>query len=149
MQKHKPNYTDLGLSSPMGPQLRKLVEEQLIVDLRYYHIDKPVLKFDWSESCIEGNDAIYLDGYLENYSGITIFDEADCLVADGWMDFVLAGDFFLVYWDFITTWDEEKQFANKSQPGIPDHIWLQIPDDIKGNYKNERMKQPPFSSSTP
>jgi len=128
----------------MGPQLRKLVEEQLIVDLRYYYIDKPVLKFDWSESCIEGHDAVYLNGYLENYSGITIFDEADCLVADGWMDFVLAGDFFLVYWDFITTWNEEERLANKSQPGIPDHIWLQIPDDIKGTYKNERMQQPPF-----
>ena len=142
----KPNYTDLGFSSPMGPQLRKLVEKHLIIDLRHYNTDKLNLRFDWSESCMEGHDAIYLDGYLENYSSIALFNEANCLVADGWMDFVLAGDFFLVYWDFLTTWNEEKQLPDKSHPRIPEHVWLQIPDDIKGIYKNERMKQTPFSS---
>ncbi|WP_188813337.1 hypothetical protein [Hymenobacter cavernae] len=131
----------------MGPQLRELVEGQLITDLKHYGIDKVALKFDWSESCMEGHDAVYLDSYFENYSGIAAFDEADCIVADGWMDFVLAGDFLLVYWDFLTTWDGEKQLINKNKPGIPDHIWQQMPDNIKGNYKNERMKQPPFSSS--
>jgi hypothetical protein len=56
----KTNYIDLGLSSPMGINLRKLVESQLLQDLINYGIDKLDLKFDWSESCIEGHDTDYL-----------------------------------------------------------------------------------------
>lgn len=34
-------------------------------------------------SCIEGDDAIYLDGVVENFSGINIFNEKDKHIAGG------------------------------------------------------------------
>ena len=35
----KPNYTNFGFASIMGPQLRKLVEDQLLNDIKYYGIN--------------------------------------------------------------------------------------------------------------
>lgn len=50
-------YYDRGMSGSMGPKLRRLVETQLIDDLKNYGLNNPNLKFDWSESCVEGHDA--------------------------------------------------------------------------------------------
>lgn len=144
MKKANSDYSNLGFSSTMGPQLRKLVEQHLINDLKHYGVDEPVLKFDWSDSCIEGHDADFLDGSLENYSGIAVYDANDIIVADGWMEFILTGDFFLVYWDDLTTWQEDQQVSSKEEFGIPDHIWQQLPDDIKPTVKDELMKTSPF-----
>jgi len=140
MKSQKPNYTDLGFSSTMGLKLRALVESQLLEDLKNYGVNKADLKFDWSESCIEGHDLDFLDGSLENYSGISVFDEQDNLVAEGWMDFIHGGQFFLVYWNFITTWQDDQCVAEKAQPGIPDHVWEKIPEDHKPVWEKERMK---------
>lgn len=140
MQTVKPNYTDFGLSNPMGPQLRTLVEKQLIADLASYGIASLNLKFDWSDSCIEGHDSSYLDGDLENYSGILVFDEHDDLVADGWMEFIHEGAFFLVYWEYVTIWQNSKEIFDKAEAGIPDHVWIELPDSIKWNYEKERLK---------
>jgi hypothetical protein len=137
---NKPNYTDLGFSSPMGLNLRKLVESQLESDLKNYGIDKSNLKFDWSESCIEGHDTRFLDGSLENYSGISVYDKDDKIVADGWMEFIHEGDYFITYWEFVKTFDNEKVIAQKKMTGIPDHIWEDLPNDIKPNYLNDRIK---------
>jgi hypothetical protein len=79
----KANYSYLGFSDSMGPKLRRLVEDQLLTDLSHYGIYSANLKFDWSDSCIEGYDATYLDGSLENYSGIAISDTEDNLVVGG------------------------------------------------------------------
>ncbi|GGH13044.1 hypothetical protein [Pedobacter zeae] len=117
----RPNYSDYGLSSPMSAELRKVVESQLIEDLRFYGIDDTDLKFDWSNSCIEGHDGEYLGSYFENYSGILVFDKNDNLLADGWMDFI-DGPELVVYWDFIDTWKGNKRIAEKSEPGVPEHI---------------------------
>jgi hypothetical protein len=127
----KPNYKDLGLSTPMGPKLRTLVENDLINDLRHYGVTKLNLKFDWSESCIEGHNTTYLDGQLENYSGISVFDTDEKIIADGWMEFIHRGQFFLAYWEFVTIWDKDKQVFEKKEPGIPEHILRKIPDEIK------------------
>lgn len=131
MQSIKPDYVNLGLSIPMGPQLRALVEQHLLTDLAAYVILNQKLKFDWSDSCIEGRDSTYLDGSLENYSGILLFDEQDDLVVDGWMEFIHEGDFFLVYWDYVTVWQNGEEIFDKPKPGIPDHIWAQLPDYVK------------------
>jgi len=136
----KPNYIDLGLSSPTNINLRKLIESQLLQDLRNYGIDRMDLKFDWSESCIEGHDTHYLESSLENYSGITIYDKDDRLVADGWMEFVHDGDFFITYWEFIEIFDNEKVVRQKDKPGIPEHIWAKLPDDIKTNYLMDKIE---------
>ncbi|GAB4029725.1 hypothetical protein [Spirosoma jeollabukense] len=135
MQTVKPNYIDLGLSPPKGPQLRTLVDKQLVADLASYGIAGLGLKFDWSNSCIEGHDSSYLNSDLENYSSILVFDEHDNLVADGWMEFIHEGDFFLVYWDYITIWQNGGKIFVKSEDGLPDHVWAQIPDSIKRNMK--------------
>lgn len=140
MQTVKPNYTDLDLSMPMGPHLRALVEKQLIADLASYGTISSNLKFDWSDSCIEGHDSSYLDGDLENYSGILVFDEHDDLVADGWMEFIHEGDFFMVYWEYVTIWQNSREIFDKAEAGIPDHVWAQVPDGIKWNYEKERLK---------
>jgi hypothetical protein len=127
----KPNYKDLGLSKSMGHRLRTLVENQLISDLQHYGVEKQNLKFDWSESCIEGHDSEYMDGTLENYSGISIFNNHDELIADGWMEFIHRGQFFLAYWEFITIWDKDKKVFEKKTPGMPAHVLKQIPDELK------------------
>jgi hypothetical protein len=94
----------------MGPELRSLVERHLVEDLKFYGIDKE-LHFDWSDSCIEGHDTNYLDGSLENFSGIAVFDNHENLVADGWMEFIHEGDFFLAYWNYVTTWESDKKLG--------------------------------------
>jgi len=135
----KPNYIDLGFSKTMGPELRRLVEKQLLADLCFYNVVDLDLKFDWSESCIEGNDTEYLDGSLENYSGIAVFDNNDKLVAEGWMEFIHAGKFFLVYWDYLTIMQGDKRVFDK-KAGIPNHVWEQIPVDIRPSYIKYRQE---------
>jgi hypothetical protein len=136
---NKPNYIDLGLSCSMGVELRELVETHLLQDLKNYGIDQSNLKFDWSDSCIEGHGSSFLDGRLENYSGIVVYDQSDRLVADGWMEFVQEGDFFIAYWEFIGTFDNQRIVGQKEEPGIPEHIWVQLPDDIKPRYLKYKM----------
>jgi hypothetical protein len=130
----KPNYKDLGLSTKMGKELRSLVEKQLKEDLKNYGIQNEQLKFDWSESCIEGHDTEYLDGSVENFSGILVFDDKDNLVADGWMEFIHEPNFFLAYWDLVTTWNNEK-LLKKKDFGLPEHIWTKVPEEIRSRYK--------------
>ena len=141
MRKNKPNYDDLGFADHMGPKLRNHVERQLAADLKHYKVDKENLKFDWSGSCVEGHRTDYLDGSVENFSGIDVFDDQNKFVAEGWMDFIRDKDFFLAYWHFLTTWDGQKKLKDKKDGGIPKHIWRQIPDDIKPKYKDKRTKK--------
>lgn len=138
-----PNYKDFGMSDQMGPKLRSLVEKQLIEDLKFYGIDKIDLRFDWSESCVEGHCFDHLDGTLENFSGIGVFDNMDHLIAGGWMEYILEDDFFLAYWEFVTTYEKSKVIKEKRDVGIPDHIWQQIPNQYKPFWEVVRMQLPP------
>ena len=128
----------------MGPELRNIVEQQLIEDLKNYGINQKELHFDWSESCIEGHRTRHLDGSVENFSGISVYDDRVNLVAHGWMNFIHEKDFFLAYWEFVTTWNKDKQLADKKDPGIHDHIWKRIPDDIKPGLLSEELKESPW-----
>ncbi|KAA9324958.1 hypothetical protein [Adhaeribacter soli] len=130
----------LGHSNVMGPELRKLVETQLLAELPHYKMDKPNLKIDWSNSQVEGHSTAYLDGTVENYSGILVLDENNQIVADGWMEFILEPDFFLAYWDHITTREGKKKLSEKQMPGIPKHVWKQIPEALKEKYSRKRLK---------
>lgn len=131
---------EFGMSNQMGPNLRSFVEKQLAKDLRNYKIEKGNLRFDWSESCTEGHQLNYLDGILENFSGIAIFDESDNFIGSGWMEFVHGDKFILIYWEFIKTWENGKKLAAKKEIGIPDHIWEHIPEELKPKWKNFKMK---------
>lgn len=131
MNKAKPNYTDLGLSSQMGPELRSLVERHLVEDLKFYGIDKE-LHFDWSDSCIEGHDTNYLDGSLENFSGIAVFDNHENSVADGWMEFIHEGDFFLAYWNYVTTWESDKKLSGITNRRMTNANWIK--NIVRANF---------------
>ena len=124
----------------MGKNLRNLVEKQLAADLAFYEVEQTDLRFDWSESCIEGHDTNYLDGSLENFSGIAVFDSRGKMVAHGRMDFIHEGDFFITYWQFVTVWNKKEKVEKKIEVGIPDHVWTKIPDDIKPTYEKNRTK---------
>lgn len=130
----QPNYKDLGFADQMGKELRDLVEKQLKEDLKSYKVSKAHLKFDWSESCIEGHRTEYLDGSVENFSGIAVYDEEDNLVAEGWMEFVREPNFFLAYWNKVTTWNGDK-IKSKKDFGMPKHIWKQLPEGVRTKYK--------------
>ena len=139
-----PDYTDLGHSDKMGPQLRHLVEQQLLADLRCYGIERSGTRFDWSDSCVEGHDGYFLDGKLENYSSISVLDENNECIAVGWMDFLLADDFLLVYWDFLSgysleTYEGPSFKTLKSKPGTPPHVWQQIPLELRPLFASNQM----------
>ncbi len=130
-----PDYTSQGFAETMGPNLKSLVETQLLADLAHYGIAVKGLKFDWSQSCIEGECTDYLDGSLDQFSGIAVYDQNDQLYAEGWLKFIHEGDFFIVFWDSVSCGKIfEKDF------GIPQHVWDQIPDRIKWQFEKEKMK---------
>jgi hypothetical protein len=133
----KPNYSNYGLSISMGKLLRKEVETQLTNDLTKYGIDNNGLLFDWSNSCIEGRCANYLDGSVDCFSGIKLFNNNDILLADGWMDFIIEKDYdiFIVYWDYLSIYENNKRVKIKETPGIPPHIIELLPDKLKEKYR--------------
>jgi len=130
-----PDYNDYGLSRPMGEKLRKEIERQLAEDIKHYGIDRDGLKFDWSESTGEGHWQKDFDGYLENYSGISVFDEADVLVAEGWMDFIYEkqDNLLIAYWDILDISSNSRMVQVKDF-GVPDYILKKLPDHIKSRY---------------
>lgn len=135
----KPNYSNYGLSISMGMRLRKEVEIQLINDLGKYGIYGKELFFDWSDSCIEGRCENYLDGSVDCFSGIKLFDNNNTLIVDGWMDFILEREYhiFIVYWNFLSIYENKKRVQIKETPGIPPHIIKTLPDILKEKYMSQ------------
>lgn len=133
------NYFDLGLSISMGKLLRKEVESQLLVDLSEYGIEANGLLFDWSESCIEGYCAKYLDGSVDRFSGIKLFDTNDNLIVDGWMDFIFeeSNSIFIVYWHFLSIYQNGIRIERKEVKDIPPHVIKKLPDKLKSKYITE------------
>ena len=137
-----PNYKDLGLSSPMSIKLRKVVENQLLDDLKNYNIKCKKLNFDWSESCIEGHLSEYLGSSLENYSGIKLFDQNDNLIILGWMEYINYYDeinnckYFIAYWDYLSVYENGSFINIKTKPGLPTHILNILPKNLKLKFNN-------------
>ena len=127
-----------GAAALMSPELRELVEKQLLAELPHYKRDQAKLTFDWSGSMNEGHQIQHPLGIIASFSGILVLDENKQIVADGWMEFILEEDFFLAYWDHITIREGKKKLAEKQMPGIPKHVWKQIPEELKGKYKAKR-----------
>ena len=138
----KANYTQYGLSRVIGTQLRTFIESQLLDDLKYYPINEPLseLKFDWSDSCIEGHTTNYLNGRFENYSNIYLYNKYDKLVIDGWMDFIHKDDFIIVFWDFLDIYKNGNCIYKKLESGILSHIRIKLPPKFKNMSDNELLR---------
>lgn len=147
MSHTRTNNRNFGASEIMGPLLRKFVESQLVEDLIHYKVFNSTLFFDWTNSCAEGHSTDYLDGILENFSYISVFDAHDILVAEGWIDFI--DNFFdttsnkkvIVYWDLVTIFEGDIIIVDKSEPGIPEHIWETLDDTFREIYKFNKQKK--------
>lgn len=137
------NFETHGFSSKMGPLLRHAVEQQLREDLVHYEVQHADLHFDWSASCLEGSDAAWLDGHIENFSGITLLNQQGQTVVEGWMEFILADGRLLVHWDDLASWNAFEKHVHKSHFGIPPHIWNNLPEHIQHLYRQERMQAAP------
>lgn len=124
----KPDYITLGYASKMGSKLKTLVEQQLLQDIKNYDFYEVDLKFDWSESVIEGHYSEYLDGSVENFSGICLYNSDNELIAEGWMDFVHEQDFFVAYWDHLVFMNHHPK--EKTEFGVPKHIVSMLPRNI-------------------
>ncbi|MCR8656712.1 hypothetical protein [Paenibacillus endoradicis] len=111
----------------MGPKLRAEVEKQLLLDLKHYINLEKELFFDWSESCIEDKRIQYLDGAVENFSGISLYDSEDQQILEGWMNFYFNKEtnMFIVYWDCLDDLQSGIEIELKDF-GMPEHVKRQI-----------------------
>lgn len=127
-----------GFSCCMGKNLRKEVERQLLLDLNTYTSIVDELKFDWSESVMEGHGKHCSDGYIQNFSNIKLRNERNEVVVDGWMDFILERDYelFIVYWEFLDIYNNNNNNATKlCGCGIPRHVYECLPKELREKYK--------------
>ncbi|WP_218161363.1 RDD family protein [Cohnella sp. OV330] len=98
----------------------------MLRELLLHHKFEHRLYFDWSESCIEGKSLHFLDGSLDRYSGISIYDENNEFVADGWMDFDFdpSSNQLSVYWIFLDIYlngQKIKTIQNDEKPISEEH----------------------------
>lgn len=128
---------NLGFSVCMGPKLRELVERQLLDDLNNYLTPETIAKlteaqFDWSDSCIEGHRTSWLDGDIENFSGIAIYDQMKNLIVEGWMEFIETETGMLVFWWFLNgpTLKSQPKASNR----IPPHIWDRLSNEDRSRW---------------
>jgi hypothetical protein len=127
----------LGFSDCMGPQLRNLVERKLPDDLGNYLLPEnglilSDLRFDWSDSCVEGHRTYWLDGEIENFSGIAIFDLEQNLIAEGWMEFIETEAGLEVFWWFLRGPTLKSQ--GKESNEVPTHIWDRLSDELRHDW---------------
>lgn len=125
--------SDPGYTTLMGPLLRAEVERQLMVDLKHYGVVCDDGWIDWSGTCPEGHTTQYRDGQLENWSGVGVGDAAGTMIAGGWIDFIHGGDDnpLFVFWQFLDIHHPGGWTTMKSAPGIPPHVWEQIPESSR------------------
>jgi len=130
-----------------GRQVRAEVERQLLADLQHYGLRQCTL--DWSETSAEGHKSAFLDGHLENWSGLQVIDKLGEVVAAGWMDFIHREGTDhepVVYWAYLHVL-ESGQGYGKEDPGIPIHVWKKLPEEMKQwcasqtQWKNDPLVQ--------
>ncbi|MBT4986300.1 MAG: hypothetical protein HOM87_00705 [Proteobacteria bacterium] len=97
----------------MGEKLREFVECQLIADLNVYVSEggeflREGVLFDWSDSCVEGHRTSYLDGEVENFSGVAVYDLSNDLIAGGWMEFIETENGIKVFWWYLDAGEKYK-----------------------------------------
>jgi len=130
----------------MGPKLRAYVEEQLLADLNWYLPEQQAyqrsdIQFDWSESCVEGHRTHWLDGEIENFSGIAVLDKDQRLIAEGWMEFIETEDDLEVFWWFLTSADQPV-FQGKNTNKVPSHVWNRLSAEVRSLWKHHAPEKP-------
>ncbi len=96
--------TDLVYPNHMGPRLRAEVERQLLLDFQHYaHEQSDHLAIDWSDTCPEGHATAYLDGWVENWSGVWVVNAQGKRIAWGWIEFIHGGGDhpLFVFWHYL------------------------------------------------
>ncbi|MEM8837782.1 MAG: hypothetical protein AAGE89_06795 [Pseudomonadota bacterium] len=134
------NSNDLGFADCMGPDLRRFVEKKLLEDLNQYVRSKRKFRdgevhFDWSESCVEGHRTDWLDGEIENFSGISVYDLNHNLIAEGWMEFIETEDGLEVFWWFLRG-GERHDIQEKTLNRIPEHIWERLSSEVRLDWES-------------
>ena len=129
---------ELGFSDCMGPELRKFVEGQLFNDLETYlqsaeMVDLGSVRFDWSDSCVEGHRTHWLDGEIENFSGIAIFDHNQNRIVEGWMEFIETEVGLVVFWWYLTG-GEFHHIQSKNSNNVPKHIWEKLSAEVRTQW---------------
>ncbi|WP_412564553.1 hypothetical protein [Thalassobius sp. MITS945101] len=137
---------ELGSSDCMGPKLRAFVEEKLIADLNQYLPEQRTyqrtdIRFDWSECCVEGHRIRWLDGEIENFSGIAVLHKDNGLIAEGWMEFIEAEDGLEVFWWFLTGADQTG-ITGKDANTVPSHVWNRLSTEVRILWRNYSPKTP-------
>ena len=137
---------------PFDRKLQPVVEGQLLDDLRRYGVATEDLWLDWSDCCQEGHCTNALGEFLEDQSNVVARNQADEVVADGWMDFVHGGGAnpLFVFWDFLTLHRAGVPVKVKEQTGIPEHIWEALPETTRNlcaraDGYDSRWKNDPFA----
>ncbi|HEX6483699.1 MAG TPA: hypothetical protein VF043_33045 [Ktedonobacteraceae bacterium] len=89
------------------------------------------LAIDWSDTCPEGHTTEYLDGYLENWSGVWVVTTQGERIAWGWMDFIHGGgdNPLFVFWYYLHFGANTQDVVRAH--GIPQHIWESLPESSK------------------
>ena len=136
---------ELGFSDCMGPELRTFVEEQLVADLELYlveqqNIHRSEVVFDWSDSCIEGHRTHWLDGEIENFSGISILDTEQSLIAEGWMEFIETEDGLEVFWWFLRGGDL-LDIRDRVTNTVPSHVWERLSSKTRARWSEYAPSQ--------
>jgi hypothetical protein len=136
------NSNDLGVAGIMGTALRELVESQLRKGLEHYGRHANDYNFDWSESSEEGCDFDYLDGTIDRFSGIRVFNESKTLIAEGWLDYVYVDteDKLFVFWDYLNLVEDGQVEKVKTRSGIPAYIYEKLDSRTIEKCKNLNMK---------
>lgn len=131
---------ELGYTEKMGPKLRTEVERQLLEDLRFYHPNFKEAVFDWSGTCPEGHVTRYLDGLLENWSGVALKDFQGNYFTNGWINFIHGEgkNPLFVFWDLLSINMDNKIIPVKNAFGIPGHIWNKLPAKSKELCANSK-----------
>jgi len=147
-------------ASAMGPRLIRHVEHDLFNDLRHYGVPPEGLRFDWSDPVQEGHVTRYLDGQLESMSGVVVVGARGEPRARGWIDFIHGKDDapLLVFWLFLDLWQGGAWLPAKADPGLPQHVWLDLPEHSKhlcasadgydAQWRNDPLVQVWLSSAT-
>lgn len=72
-------------------------------------------------------------GVALNFSGVSLYDTDNLLVADGWMDFITdeKKELLLVFWDQLDLYEDGIERTVRHFEGIPEHIAKQLNDSLR------------------